>query len=253
MSLGRKFDVGRTLPRERQTKRVRDRDYPQPEERVSVKGKKMITFQGEAFALMGQVPEVGVLAPDFRLWYFNKGEEGGPIGKDDLLARGKPLLLSVITSVDTPVGKIQARKFEKLLRPIHEDVTAVLVSSDLPFTLNRFRETERLEHLMGLSDYFDQSFGRAYGVVIEEPLILARAVFVIDAAGVVQYEQVVPEITNEPDYAAAMAALKSLLPQKTAGQKRRTARKRAAPKRATSARKRPAARVKKVAAGRRRR
>lgn len=216
---------------------------------------RSITFQGEAFALMGEVPEVGASAPDFRLWYFNKGEEGGPFGRDDLLERGKPLLLSVITSVDTPVGKIQARKFEKLLRPIHEDVTAVLVSSDLPFTLNRFKETERLKHLMGLSDYLDQSFGRAFGVVIEEPLILARAVFVIDAAGIVQYEQVVPEITDEPDYAAAMAALKSLLPQTPAGQKRRASRKRApaAPKRAAVARKRPAARAKKATAGRRRR
>jgi thiol peroxidase len=216
---------------------------------------KTITFQGEAFALMGQVPEVGAIAPDFRLWYFNKGEEGGPTGRDDLLERGMPLLLSVITSVDTPIGKIQARTFDKLLRPIHEDVTAVLVSSDLPFTLNRFKETERLKHLMGLSDYLDQSFGRAFGVVIKEPLILARAVFVIDAAGVVQYEEVVPEITDEPDYAAAMAALKSLLPQKAVKQKRRTPRKRApvASKRATVARKRPAARAKKAAAGRRRR
>ena len=209
---------------------------------------KTITFQGEAFALMGQVPAVGTAAPDFRLWYFNKGEEGGPTGRDDLLERGRPILLSVITSVDTPIGKLQARTFDKLLRPIHDGVTAVLVSSDLPFTLNRFKETERLKHLMGLSDYFDQSFGRAFGVVIEEPLILARAVFVIDAAGVVQYEEVVPEITNEPDYAAAMAALKSLLPQKPAGQKRR-----AAPKRAAVAPKRPAARAKKAAAGRRRR
>ena len=204
---------------------------------------------------MGQAPEVGATAPDFRLWYFNKGEEGGPLGRNDLLERGRPLLLSVITSVDTPIGKLQTRTFDKLLRPIHEDVTAVLVSSDLPFTLNRFKETERLKHLMGLSDYFDQSFGRAFGVVIEEPLILARAVFVIDAAGVVQYEEVVPEITNEPDYASAMAALKSLLPQKPAGQKRRAARKlaSAAPKRAAAARKRPAARAKKATAARRRR
>ena len=216
---------------------------------------KTITFQGEAFALMGQVPEVGTLSPDFRLWYFNKGEEGGPTSRDDLLSRGRPLLLSVITSVDTPIGKLQARTFDKLLRPIHDGVTAVLVSSDLPFTLNRFKETERLKHLMGLSDYFDQSFGRAFGVVIEEPLILARAVFVVDAAGVVQYEEVVPEITNEPDYAAAIATLKSLLPQKPAVQKRRAAPKRAAvaPKRTLAAPKRPAARAKKAAAGRRRR
>jgi thiol peroxidase len=229
---------------------------------------RAITFRGVTHALGGDGLSVGEPAPDFRLWYFNKGEDGGPYGRDDLLTRGRPLLLSVITSVDTPVGKIQARTFDKLLRPIHEDVTAVLVSSDLPFTLNRFKETERLKHLMGLSDYLDQSFGRAFGVVIEEPLILARAVFVIDAAGVVQYQEVVPEITNEPDYAAAMAALKSLLPQKLAGQKRRAAPKRAAPKRAApkraapkraapkrtpAARKRPAARAKKAAAGRRRR
>lgn len=216
---------------------------------------RAITFRGVTHALGGDAVSVGEPAPDFRLWYFNKGDGGGPIGRDDLFERGRPLLLSVITSVDTPVGKIQARKFDKLLRPIHDGVTAVLVSSDLPFTLNRFKETERLKHLMGLSDYFDQSFGRAFGVVIEEPLILARAVFVIDAAGVVQYEEVVPEITNEPDYASAMAALKSLLPQKPAGQKRRAARKRAsaAPKRAAAARKRPAARAKKATAARRRR
>ena len=201
-----------------------------------VLGEREITFRGVTHSLGGDAVSVGDPAPDFRLWYFNKGEEGGPIGKDDLLERGKPLLLSVITSVDTPVGKIQARKFEKLLRPIHEDVTAVLVSSDLPFTLNRFRETERLKHLMGLSDYYDQSFGRAFGVVIEEPLILARAVFVIDAAGVVQYEQVVPEITDEPDYASAMTALKALLPVKPTRRKPRTAKKRPA-----RARKRPAA------------
>jgi len=217
--------------------------------------KRVITFLGEEYALLGEAPAVGSPAPDFRLWYFNKGEEGSPFGRDDLLERGRPLLLSVITSVDTPVGKIQARKFDRLLRSIHEDVTAVLVSSDLPFTLNRFKETERLKHLIGLSDYLDQSFGRAFGVVIEEPLILARAVFVIDAAGIVQYEQVVPEITDEPDYAAAMATLKSLLPVKPAGQKRRASRRRApaAPKRAAVARMRPAARAKKATAGRRRR
>lgn len=216
---------------------------------------RVITFHGVTHALGGDALSAGEPAPDFRLWYFNKGEEGGPTGRDDLLAQGRPLLLSVITSVDTPIGKLQARTFDKLLRPIHEDVTAVLVSSDLPFTLNRFKETERLKHLMGLSDYFDQSFGRAFGVVIEDPLILARAVFVIDAAGVVQYDQVVPEITDEPDYASAMAALKSLLPQKPAGQKRRAARKPSAGgrKRSAAARKRPSARAKKAAAARRQR
>lgn len=204
---------------------------------------RTITFHGEKFALLGQSPDVGTPAPDFRLSYFNKAEEGGPIEKNDLLALGKPLLLSVITSVDTPVGRIQARKFDKLLRPFRTVVTGVLISSDLPFTLNRFKEIEQIRLLTGLSDYFDQSFGRAFGVVIEEPLVLARAVFVIDAAGLVQYEEVVPEITNEPDYAAAMAALEALLPHK-----RRTARQRP-----PAARKRTASRATKKTPARRRR
>lgn len=205
---------------------------------------RTITFHGEKFALFGQSPDVGTPAPDFRLAYFNKAEEGGPIERNDLLAPGKPLLLSVITSVDTPVGRIQARKFDKLLRPFRKEVTGVLVSSDLPFTLNRFREIEQIKVLAGLSDYFDQSFGRAFGVLVEEPLVLARAVFVIDAAGLVQYEEVVPEITDEPDYAAAMAVLEALLPHK-----RRTGRQRP-----PAARKRTASRAKqKNAAGRRRR
>jgi len=210
---------------------------------------RVITFLGEEYALLGEAPAVGSPAPDFRLWYFNKGEEGGPFGRDDLLERGKPLLLSVITSVDTPVGKIQARKFDRLLRRVHGDVTAVLVSSDLPFTLNRFKETEKLKHLIGLSDYYDRSFGRAFGVVIEEPLVLARAVFVIDAFGLVRYKEVVPEITTEPDYATAMAVLTMLLPEKSARRQAGGARKRR-----TATRKRPAARSKKKAgAGRRRR
>jgi thiol peroxidase len=183
---------------------------------------RTITFHGEKFALLGNSPDVGTPAPDFRLSYFNKAEEGGPVERNDLLALGKPVLLSVITSVDTPFGRIQSRKFDKLLRPFRKVVTGVLISSDLPFTLNRFKEIEQIKVLTGLSDYFDQSFGRAFGVVVEEALVLAMAVFVIDTAGVVQYEEVVPEVTNEPDYAAAMAALEALL----LPHKRRTARRR---------------------------
>lgn len=151
--------------------------------------------------------------------------------------------MSVITSVDTPVGRVRSRKFDKLLRPFRKVVTGALINSDRAVTLNRFKEIEQVKVLTGLSDYFDQSFGRAFGVAIEEPLVLARAVFVIDAAGVVQYEEVVPEITDEPDYAAAMAAIETLRPHK-----RRTARQRPC-----AARKHTGSRaMKKTPAGRRR-
>jgi thiol peroxidase len=97
-----------------------------------------------------------------------------------------------------------------MLQEFSGRVTALLVSSDLPFTLNRFRETENLLCLEGSSDYYG-SFGEAYGVRIEGPRILARAVFVLDREGTVQHEQVVDEITTEPDYGAAIAAIARLV------------------------------------------
>ncbi len=168
-----------------------------------------ITFHGEPYALSGSPIPVGSPAPDFMLVQFEAGVQR-VIDRQTLLDAGKPVLLSIITSVDTPVGSLQARTFETMLQEFSGRVTALLVSSDLPFTLNRFCETENLLCLEGSSDYYG-SFGEAYGVRIEGPRILARAVFVLDREGTVQHEQVVDEITTEPDYGAAIEALAALL------------------------------------------
>jgi thiol peroxidase len=170
---------------------------------------RYITFHGDPFALAGSPLAAGSPAPDFMLVQFKAGEQR-VVALQDLLDTGKPVLLSVITSVDTPVGSLQARTFDGLLHEHSERVTALLVSSDLPFTLNRFLQAEKLRSLTAGSDYYG-SFGEAFGVLIEGPRILARAVFVIDRSGTVRYEQVVDEITTEPDYGAAIAALSELL------------------------------------------
>ena len=167
-----------------------------------------ITFHGDPYALSGSPLPVGSPAPDFMLVQFEAGVQR-VIDRQTLLDAGKPVLLSIITSVDTPVGSLQAKTFDTLLQEFSGRVTALLVSSDLPFTLNRFREAEHLRCLEGGSDYYG-TFGEAYGVRIEEPRILTRAVFVLDQECFVRYEQVVDEITTEPDYAAAMAALAAL-------------------------------------------
>ena len=168
-----------------------------------------VTFHGDPYALAGEPVEVDTPARDFTLIRFQDGEQG-TFELPQLLASGKPSLISVITSVDTPVGSLQAKTFDGLLVEHATRVNALLVSSDLPFTLNRFHATEGLQVLVGFSDYYGD-FGKRYGVLIEDPRILTRAVFVLDAAGVVRYVEVVPEITHEPDYRSALAALVGLV------------------------------------------
>ncbi len=168
-----------------------------------------VTFHGDPYALAGPPVEVGTQAPDFTLIQFHDGKQG-VFELQNLLVLGKPSLISVITSVDTPVGSLQAKTFDDLLVPHATRVNGLLVSSDLPFTLNRFHATDGLKVLVGCSDYYGD-FGGRYGVLIEDPRILARAVFVLDAAGIVRYVEIVPEITNEPDYRSALATLVNLL------------------------------------------
>ena len=170
---------------------------------------RYITFHGDPYALAGDPVAAGMPAPDFTLARFHDGIQSC-LELVDLIATGKPTLISVITSVDTPVGGIQTKMFDSLLLEHAGRVNGLLVSSDLPFTLNRFHNTEGLRVLVCGSDYFCD-FGERFGVLIDDPRILARAVFVLDAEGTVRHAEVVDEITTEPDYQAAIAAVVSLL------------------------------------------
>jgi thiol peroxidase len=171
-----------------------------------------VTFHGESVRLLGAQPVVGETAPRFSLL---GGRAVDPQYLDTawMLERGTPTLLSVVTSVDTPVGSLQAKVFQKRLSDsvLRDRVTGLLVSSDLPFTLNRFCRAEDIDDLAGGSDYRDRRFGRDWGILIEEHELLARAVFVIDRAGVLRYSEIVPEITSEPDYASALDVLFDLV------------------------------------------
>lgn len=169
-----------------------------------------ITFRGEPYALSGVIPEVGSPAPDFRLhsWLNASRVE---ISLADFLSNGVPVLLSVFASFDTPISRLQAKVFDNRLRAFGETVLGVQISSDLPFTINRAFRNDELMSTVGASDYFDRSFGRAYGVLLEDSAVLARAVFVIDAAGMLRYAEVPGEVTSEPNYDAALSVLESLV------------------------------------------
>ena len=166
-----------------------------------------VTFKGNPLTLVGEEVKVGVTAPEFDLACF--GANGMQhITKADIV--GKPTIISVVPSLDTPVCQVQTKTFNTRLAEMGDRINALTVSLDLPFAMNRFCGAEDIKAMQSGSDYMDRSFGTRWGVLIDELKILARAMFVLDAKGVVQYAQVVTEVASEPDYDAAIKALQKL-------------------------------------------
>ncbi|HOF18557.1 MAG TPA: thiol peroxidase [Phycisphaerae bacterium] len=163
--------------------------------------KGLVTFKGTPLTLLGQAVKVGDAAPDFVVLDNDLKE----VRLADL--RGKKLLISVVPSLDTGVCSIQTRKFNQAAAKMGQDVVILTVSMDLPFAQKRWCGAEGVTQVRTVSDHRDASFGQAYGLLIRELRLLARAVLVVDAGGKVVYEQIVPEMTQEPDYDAALAAL----------------------------------------------
>jgi thiol peroxidase len=109
------------------------------------------------------------------------------------------------------VCDVQTRKFNEEATSLSDDVVVLTISTDLPFAQSRWCGAAGVENVTTLSDHRDVSFGEAFGVHIKELRLLSRAVFVIDREGVIRYVQIVPELTNEPDYESALEAARSLL------------------------------------------
>lgn len=166
-----------------------------------------VTFKGNPMTLAGEEVKVGQQAPDFKLHYFQDGLK--TITPADL--KGKPTILSVVPSLDTPVCQTQTKKFNEQLAALSDKINAVTVSLDLPFSMNRFCGAESIKNMRVGSDYQDRTFGKNYGMLIEELKLLARGVFILDKDGKVVYAETVKEVASEPDYDKAIAALKSAL------------------------------------------
>ena len=159
-----------------------------------------ITLRGNPINTVGELPAVGSPAPAFSL----TGGDLGPVSSDQL--GGKAVVLNIFPSVDTPVCATSVRTFND--RAAASGATVVCVSKDLPFAFARFCGAEGIDNVKTASA-FRGSFGEDYGVTISDgPMagLLARAIVVVGADGKVTYTELVPEIAQEPDYDAALAA-----------------------------------------------
>jgi len=166
-----------------------------------------VTFKGNPMTLAGDEVKTGQPAPSFTMHVFEGGIK--PVTLDDL--KGKPSFISVVPSLDTPVCQMQTKKFNEQLAALGDKVNAWTVSLDLPFAMNRFCGAESIKNMRAVSDYQDRTFGKNWGMLIEELKILARGAFVLDKDGKVVYAETVKEVASEPNYDAALQALNAQL------------------------------------------
>lgn len=162
-----------------------------------------ITLKGNSINTCGNLPKVGEQAPDFVL-------VKGDLSEGKLSDyKGKYAILNIFPSLDTGVCAASVRKFNQEVTK--KDNTAVLaISADLPFAAGRFCSAEGIQNVVSMSTFRDSEFGKKYGVeMVDGPLkgLMARAVVVVNPEGKVSYEELVPEITQEPNYDAAINSI----------------------------------------------
>jgi thioredoxin-dependent peroxiredoxin len=161
-----------------------------------------VTMKGNRLTLVGPELKEGDKAPDFSALDNGLSE----VRLTD--SNGKARLISVVPSLDTPVCSTQTKTFNDQLNQLGDKVAAYTVSADLPFAQGRFCSSEGISNMKVISDYRDMDFGEKYGLKIKELRLLARAVLVVDKNDTITHMQIVPEVTQEPDYTTAMEALK---------------------------------------------
>ncbi len=165
----------------------------------------IFTVRGNPLTLLGRELKVGEPAPDVEVL----NNDLAPVKISSY--RGKVCVISTVPSLDTPVCDMETRRFNEEATRLGEDVTVLTVSMDLPFAQKRWCGAAGVDNVTTLSDHREAALGEAYGVLIKELRLLARAVFVLDKEGVVRYVQLVNEMTEEPDYGAVLEAVAGLL------------------------------------------
>lgn len=165
----------------------------------------IVTMKGSPLTLMGTELQVGDKAPDF----VALDNDLNPVSFDSF--RGKVCIVSSVPSLDTPVCDMETRRFNDEAGRLDDNVEILTISMDLPFAQKRWCGAAGVDRVQTLSDHRDAAFGQAYGVLIKDLRLLARAVFVVDKEGTIRYMELVKEIASEPDYDAVLKAVKGLV------------------------------------------
>ena len=166
--------------------------------------KGAVTMRGNPLTLVGNEIKVGDSMPDVALL-------DNALSQVKLSAfRGKNCVLVSVPSLDTPVCDMESRRFNEEASRLGTDVAILIVSMDLPFAQKRWCGAAGVTKVQTLSDHREASFGNAFGVLIKELRLLARAVFVVDKKGAIRYIQLVKEVAQEPNYQEVLEALKKL-------------------------------------------
>jgi thiol peroxidase len=176
-----------------------------------MKGGKMgektgiITMKGRPLTIIGQEIRLENLAPDIELI----DNDLSPVRL--LTYKGKICVIVTVPSLDTSVCDLETRRFNQEAADLGDDVRILAVSMDLPFAQKRWCGAAGVDKVITLSDHREASLGLAFGVLIKELRLLARAVFILDRDGIVRYIQIVKEVGNEPDYDAVLKAVRNLI------------------------------------------
>jgi len=164
----------------------------------------LVTMRGNPVTLAGTPLKIGDKAPDFEV----TGNDMKPVKFSSF--SGRVCIISAVPSLDTPVCDMETRRFNKEAAGLGPDVVILTVSMDLPFAQKRWCGAAGVDKVITLSDYKTAGFGTAFGVLMKESRLLARAVFVVDKKGVIRHIEIVKEIGEEPNYSAILDAVKRL-------------------------------------------
>lgn len=165
----------------------------------------IITMKGRPLTIIGQEIRLENLAPDIELI----DNDLSPVRL--LTYKGKICVIVTVPSLDTSVCDLETRRFNQEAADLGDDVRILAVSMDLPFAQKRWCGAAGVDKVITLSDHREASLGLAFGVLIKELRLLARAVFILDRDGIVRYIQIVKEVGNEPDYDAVLKAVRNLI------------------------------------------
>jgi len=164
----------------------------------------LVTLAGNPVVLLGPKLRVGDEAPDFKV----VDESFNPVRLSDFA--GKKVLISAVPSLDTDVCSLQTKRFNEEAAKLGADVAVLTISADLPFAQKRFCEGEKIGNTKVLSDSVWRDFGQKYGILIKDMGILARSIYIVGADGVLEYIELVKEVTNHPDYDKPLEQLKKV-------------------------------------------